>query len=72
MREPTCRRCAARGQVSRASVCDHIEPHRGDLELFWHGPFQSLCATCHSVDKQREELGVAPRRFIGLDGWPEG
>jgi hypothetical protein len=51
-------------------VCDHVEPHRGDLDKFWSGPFQSLCAECHNVDKQRIENGSDAKPFVGLDGWP--
>jgi 5-methylcytosine-specific restriction enzyme A len=55
--EPLCRMCLAAGQIEAATVCDHITPHRGDPDLFWSGPFQSLCATCHSLFKQSEERG---------------
>ena len=27
---PLCKFCAARGVVTRASVADHVEPHKGD------------------------------------------
>ena len=30
-----------------------------DLDLFWHGELQSLCAACHSMRKQSEERGDA-------------
>lgn len=41
-----------------AQVVDHIEPHRGDMTLFWDKTnWQSLCSTHHSRDKQREEAG---------------
>jgi len=36
-------------------VCDHVTAHRGSEELFWSGPFQSLCFSCHNSKKQREE-----------------
>lgn len=51
--------CAERGlAVPYASVVDHIIPHRGDRRLFWdRSNWQSLCATHHSRDKQREERG---------------
>jgi 5-methylcytosine-specific restriction enzyme A len=59
-RQPLCILCieADPDAVEPATVCDHVEPHRGDVERFWAGPFQSLCATCHSGLKQREEQGA--------------
>jgi 5-methylcytosine-specific restriction endonuclease McrA len=71
-REPLCRFCKSRGVITVATVCDHIEPHRGDLEKFWaEGNFQSLCADCHNVTKKRMENGWKEKPHIGLDGWPE-
>lgn len=67
--EPLCRMCAAAGRVTAATTCDHIMPHRGDPVAFWGGPFASLCATCHSSAKQRQERG-RPVRRVGNDGWP--
>jgi 5-methylcytosine-specific restriction protein A len=55
--KPLCRMCLASGVTTAATVCDHVVPHRGDPELFWSGPFQSHCATCHSRFKQSEERG---------------
>jgi 5-methylcytosine-specific restriction enzyme A len=55
--EPLCRMCLASGRTTAATVCDHITPHRGDPDLFWSGPFQSLCAPCHSRFKQSLESG---------------
>ena len=52
---PLCAYCLTEGVTSAASVCDHVNPHRGDEVRFWSGPFQSLCQTCHSSRKQREE-----------------
>jgi 5-methylcytosine-specific restriction enzyme A len=66
--EPLCAMCHPR--LTPATVCDHIEPHNGDLAKFWAGPFQSLCKRCHDSDKQRMEKGFKPRPSIGLDGWP--
>lgn len=53
--EPLCRRCAERGVTKAAELADHVEPHRGDPNLFWFGALQSLCWSCHSGAKQREE-----------------
>lgn len=53
--EPHCRKCAARGLKVSATICDHVERHRGGPVRFWAGPFQSLCKPCHDGPKQREE-----------------
>ena len=53
--EPLCRFCKAKGRIIAATVCDHVERHNGDPVKFWNGPFQSLCASCHSGEKQRME-----------------
>ena len=61
-KEPLCRFCRQRNEVVPARVVDHIRPHRGDY-LLWRDPdnLQSLCFTCHSGAKQREEKsGIAP------------
>ncbi len=62
--EPLCAICLKAGRVTAATVADHIAPHRGDYDLFWDGPLQSLCDEypwrCHSSVKQREERGAAP------------
>lgn len=71
--EPLCRSCKAAGRITAATVCDHIEPHRGDPTRFWAGPFQSLCDAppwrCHSSGKQSEEAkGYSDA--LGADGLP--
>jgi 5-methylcytosine-specific restriction protein A len=54
--EPLCRRCKARGRLVSANTCDHIEPHRGNRELFFdYLNTQSLCPLCHNASKQSEE-----------------
>lgn len=67
--EPLCRMCLEIDVVTEANTVDHIEPHRGDEEKFWSGPFQSLCPSCHSRHKQREEHGRPSIRY-GADGFP--
>lgn len=50
-KHPFCRLCGR-----DATVVDHIEPHKGDKELFWdRNNWQPLCAPCHSGPKQRQE-----------------
>lgn len=45
---PLCVQCAKKGKYVRATVVDHIIPHRGDQKLFWdQNNWQSLCKSCH-------------------------
>lgn len=60
----TCQICGRiEGDMSKL-ICDHVEPHRGDVVKFWTGPFQTLCKPCHDVVKQKEEVAD---RSAGLD-----
>ena len=48
---------ARKGKLVRASALllmqsDHVEPHHGDVNKFWLGPFQSLCKGCHESTKR--------------------
>ncbi|WP_199085455.1 HNH endonuclease [Bosea sp. ASV33] len=54
-REPLCATCLVEDRVTPATVCDHVEPHRGDVVAFWTNARQSLCTSCHSSAKQAEE-----------------
>jgi 5-methylcytosine-specific restriction endonuclease McrA len=43
-------------RVSAATLVDHIEPHRGDKELFWRrSNWASCCKPCHDGPKQAVE-----------------
>lgn len=54
--EPLCRACMQDGQVTSATDVDHIQPHRGDLRLFWDREnLQALCHACHSSKTARGE-----------------
>jgi hypothetical protein len=64
--EPLFRMCKAAGRTTAANTVDHITPWRGDLDLFWSGPFQSLCAPCHSRFKQSQESDVV-KHLMGCD-----
>ena len=45
---PLCVYCQREGRLTKATVVDHISPHRGDQELFWNqSNWQSLCKSCH-------------------------
>lgn len=35
MAHPLCAKCLENGRLERATVVDHIVPHRGDQRLFW-------------------------------------
>lgn len=78
---PLCVLCLVRGKLNdgadamrattqRNLVVDHIEPHRGNLELFWdESNWETLCrCPCHDVDKQRHEqrggTGAEWRRYL--------
>jgi 5-methylcytosine-specific restriction protein A len=55
--------CAQRGRRVRATVVDHIKPHKFDFSrggLFWSASnHQALCEACHNGAKQSfEKTGV--------------
>ena len=65
---PICVLCLVHGQVNmgvneyhskqqRNLIVDHIEPHRGDVDLFWdQDNLETLCRyPCHDKDKQGHE-----------------
>jgi 5-methylcytosine-specific restriction enzyme A len=67
---PLCTMCRLVGHVCAANVVDHIRPHRGDEERFFdRSNWQSLCAACHDIRKQRAEARGYTDTLDG-DGWP--
>lgn len=62
---PLCVRCQADGKLTKATVVDHITPHRGDQELFWNqSNWQALCKSCHDrKTKTEDRLVVYDYRF---------
>lgn len=52
---PLCVMCEADGKIKLAEICDHIEPHKGDVFKFHNGPFQGLCKLHHDATKAKEE-----------------
>jgi 5-methylcytosine-specific restriction protein A len=55
-RNPLCVRCLAKGKYKKATVVDHIVPHRGDKSLFWNeSNWQALCKTCHDRKTMTED-----------------
>ncbi len=56
LREPFCRVCAREGKRVRATVVDHIQPHRGDWAKFIDpANHQSLCKHHHDQKTAREQ-----------------
>lgn len=53
----TCQMCGRLEPNTSKLVCDHRQPHRGNLDLFWDEEnLQTLCASpCHSKHKQQQE-----------------
>ena len=46
---PLCVMCQKEGRYVKATVVDHIVPHRGDSKLFWDSNnWQSLCEQHHN------------------------
>jgi 5-methylcytosine-specific restriction endonuclease McrA len=51
-RNPHCLGCSAIGVTRRATVVDHVIPHKGDQTLFWDPRnWQSCCVWHHSSIK---------------------
>ena len=53
----TCQLCGAVGDVAGKLVCDHVRGHPPDEteEMFWAGPFQCVCYTCHNTVRAKED-----------------
>lgn len=57
LREPFCRECAKAGRRARATVVDHIVPHRGNWTLFVDpANHQSLCKYHHDRKTMQETV----------------
>lgn len=53
---PFCSVCQREGKITKATVVDHIVPHRGDQNLFWDEQnWQPLCKSCHDKKTWRED-----------------
>ena len=63
LREPFCRECARRGVRIRATVVDHVEPHRGNWAKFVDSQnHQSLCETCHNRKTALEQAALRRKK----------
>lgn len=53
---PLCIRCKEEGRLVKATVVDHVKPHRGDKKLFWdESNWQALCKRCHDKKTMTED-----------------
>lgn len=53
---PLCVRCQTQGYLIKATVVDHINPHRGNQQFFWdESNWQSLCKKCHDKKTMTED-----------------
>ena len=53
---PLCVQCQREGRLVKATVVDHIKPHRGDPVLFWdESNWQPLCKHHHDVKTMTED-----------------
>lgn len=53
---PLCEKCMEQEKFVKASVVDHIVPHRGDEKLFWdESNWQALCKNCHDRKTMTED-----------------
>lgn len=69
--EPLCVECQRHGQITPATIADHVVPHRGVWNDFRLGKLQSLCASCHA-HRQGDGAwhGGSYSGSIGDDGFP--
>lgn len=57
-KHPLCAECARKTppRFEKATVVDHIIPHKGDKKLFWDREnWQPLCKQCHDRKTARED-----------------
>ncbi|WP_026523286.1 HNH endonuclease [Butyrivibrio sp. MB2005] len=59
MAHPLCVRCMEDKKMVKATVVDHIVPHRGDNNLFWdRSNWQPLCKHHHDVKTMTEDRRI--------------
>ncbi|MCE5270835.1 HNH endonuclease [bacterium] len=53
-----CAECERQDRLTKATVTDHIVPHKGNQKLFWdQSNWQPLCKPCHDRKTAREDGG---------------
>ena len=59
---PLCVECLRDGTLTPATIVDHIEPHKGNNELFWNrNNWQPLCKKCHDWKTNKFDGGFGNR-----------
>lgn len=62
---PLCVKCLEDGDVTKATVVDHVIPHRGDALLFWdRDNHQALCKRHHDIKTAKEDGGFGNKRVF--------
>lgn len=66
---PLCVMCLEEGELTPATIVDHIKPHRGDMSLFWDASnWQPLCKRHHDSTKKIIEAGGRPKATFDEEG----
>lgn len=53
---PLCAEHEKQGQLVKATIVDHIIPHKGNKNMFWDSSnWQPLCKLCHDAKTARED-----------------
>jgi len=59
---PLCAECARQGRPAQADLVDHIQPAKGNQELFWEPEnWQALCTACHNRKTNKRDGGFGNR-----------
>lgn len=70
-RHPLCVYCQREGKLTPATVVDHIQPHKGNIDLFLDSKnLQSLCKVHHDSSKQRAEARQVSEIGSDANGFP--
>ena len=57
-KEPLCHMCKEVALVREATIADHKDPHKGDIEKFFNSDnLQSLCVSCHNSKTAKQDGG---------------
>jgi len=67
---PLCDACLAQAHTTPATVVHHKIRHNGDEALFFRGPFESLCKSCHDRLGAEDDSRGYQSVMTGPDGFP--